>query len=249
MSKGARKIYARLIAGCLVVASIGIYVWRTSVRPPLFELYVFDTPGAPSLFIRTEDDRRILVHGGANADIVTRLTDLLPFYSRRIDQIVALDDDPKHVTGLIEVLNRYAVGSVVLGTTTSSDPTYAVFMNSITGKGIARHVVSPGDHIGNTPLAVFDMHRSIFTFEVAGSTVLIAPFNPNTFSKKLIASTHPEYVIYSAAKETKKPEVLAGIMADHRFNIRSQSGSDGGVRITIENKKGPEGPDLRIKRY
>jgi len=244
------------MTGCCIVAGIAAYVGHILVRPGIFELYVFDTPGALSLFMRTEDDRRILVHGGANSDIVRRVTELLPFYSRRIDMVVTLDDDSKHITGLIDMVGRYEIGSVLLGMATSSDPAYEVFLRRIAERGIATSSVGAGDKIASTPLTVFDMKRSAFTFAVDGETILIIPFNPNTLSKRLFEAAKPDYIIYSAAlpsgssnsrssKAKPKPDLLAGIMDDHRFNIRST----GAVRIRVDsdstdntgNKKAPHG--------
>ncbi len=236
-------------AGFLLAILVAAYVWHISMRPAAFELFVFDTPGAPSIFIRTEEDRRILVHGGANSDIVRRVTELLPFYSRRIDTLVALDDDPKHVTGLIDVLSRYEIGSVVLGMATSSNPTFGVFLQRIAEKGVATSSISSGDTIASTSLVVFDIKRGVFTFQAGGDSILIIPFNPNSLSKKLFESARPDYLIYSAVlTSTAKPksDLLAGIMQDHRFNIRST----GGVRVTVKNagnKKAASAADLSIE--
>lgn len=259
MSKGARTVIARTVTGLCISAGVAAYVWHISVRTPAFELFVFDTPGAPSLFIRTKDDRRILVHGGANSDVVRRVTELLPFYSRRIDTLVALDDDPKHVTGLIEMVGRYDIRSVLLGTATSTDPTYAVFLQRIAERGIATSSIRTGDIIAATPLRVFDMKKSVFTVVAGGKTTLVIPFNPNTLSKKLFEAANPDYLVYSAAltskpspKSTKssKSDLFAGIMADQRFNIRES----GAVRIWMNgnatnNKKAPSGASLNIERY
>lgn len=239
-------------AACVLTVAIAFYVWHISQRPAVFELYVFDTPGAQSLFMRTEDDRRILVHGGSNSDIVRRVTSLLPFYSRRIDTVVALDDDPKHITGLIEIVGRYEVGSVILDHATSSSPAFGVLLDRIAENGIATSSISAGEYVAATPLVVYDVKRSVFTFTAQGQTVLIVPFNPNSVSKKMLEATQPDYVIYSAAlTSTAKPksDLLAGIMQDRRFNIRRS----GGVRVTVRpsaavaDKKAPSGARLNIE--
>lgn len=253
MKIGARKWMGYAAGGCLAAACAAAYVWRVSLRPPVFELYVFDTPGTQSLFVRTADDRRILVNGGSNADIVARITQLLPFYSRRIDEIVATDDDPKHIVGLIEVLQRYDVGSVVVGQATSSDPTYQTFLDLLFGKNIQPANLPEGDLLqaGNVSLKLVDRKRAIFTLALAagdGETALIAPFNPELLSKKIMAATRPDYVIYSASlKARSKPDSLAGMMEERRFNIRTS----GAVRLSIKKAPSPagNGAQLNIERY
>lgn len=228
--------------GAVVLAMVGLYAWRVSVRPHVFELYAFDTPGAPAVFIRTEDDRRILVNGGANSDIVRRLTELLPFYSRRIDLIVATDDSPRNTTGLIEVLNRYQVLAAELGMPTSTDPTYAVFFSALSEHRIPAGALVNGDEIGSTPLRSFDLKKGLLLLTATDESALIMPFSLTSLTKKALAEANPDYVIYSAqvaktgtkaaavALKKERADLLAGILDDHRFNIRES----GGVRVTIE---------------
>ena len=249
MASGAKRVV--LIAGgvALGLAGIGAYMWYESSRPRTFELYVFDTPGMPSIFIRTAHDRCILINGGANADIVHRLTELLPFYSRRIDEVVATNDDPKNVTGLIEVLGRYRIDSVTLEVPTSTDPTYAVFLETVKTAKVSK--LSTGSRIFELPGMSLDLHdqkKGIFVFRARAETALIVPFNQSALTKKVLSETKPDYLIYSAqipkaprlskkptpkGASKEKPDMLAGILMDHRFNIRES----GVVRLTIENDR------------
>lgn len=233
----------RIIGGAvLALAGAGAYAWHESAQPHVFELYVFDTPGMPSVFIRTADDRRILVNGGANSEVVHRLTELLPFYSRHIDEIVATNDDPKNVTGLIEALNRYEIGSVLLPSATSTDPAYGVFLE--TAKRARASNLSTTSRIFKLPgisLDLYDQKKGMFVFRAGSDSALVMPFNQTALTKKALLETKPSYLVYSAqiqknpkaAKKTdiKKPDLLAGILLDHRFNIRES----GGVRLTIES--------------
>ncbi len=101
------------VAGILVVAiSVGVYTWLQSVRPNIFEAYVFDTPGTLSVFIRTPNDKRMLINGGSNADIVRRISKILPFYSRRIDYVIATESSDKATAGLNDVTSRYEVDEI-----------------------------------------------------------------------------------------------------------------------------------------
>lgn len=99
------------VAGITIgLIGVGAYVWSQSVRPGVLEAYVFDTPGALSVFIRTPNDKRMLINGGSNADIVRRVSSILPFYSRRIDLVIATESADKVTTGLHDITDRYEVG-------------------------------------------------------------------------------------------------------------------------------------------
>lgn len=249
MASGARKTLAMAVGAALVLAGIGAYVWYESARPRVFELYVFNTPGMPSLFIRTADDRRILINGGANGDIVGRLTGLLPFYSRRIDEIIATDDDSKNVTGLVEVLNRYEVGEAIFRVATSDEPAYDVFLKSAEKAKVSKLSTgvtnaSTGWRLFELPgisLDLYDQKKGICVLRAGSETVLIVPLNQNALTKKALSASRPDYLIYSAQVQSnqrttqksdlKKPGLLAGVLMDRRFNIRES----GGVRITTES--------------
>ncbi len=299
MIRGASKPLIILATGTFAVAGVGGYAWYESQRPAVLEIYVFDTPGLPSVFIRTPEDKRILIGGGANADIVRRLTDVLPFYSRRLDMIIAPDTDPRNITGLIEVLNRYGVGHVFVPAVTpaslalasSSDPVFGIFQETLgsravpishvsagqtldLGRNVTVDILFPVDSLASTvkfqytkasgPSLVFrvkygttevlftgnvttKIQKFIATSSPARADVLVVSHSstPSNFSRELLRSAHPDYLVYSeissassvsskksATKKKPQADSLAGVLGDHRFNIRGK----GSVKITSDGR-------------
>ncbi|MDE2037644.1 MAG: MBL fold metallo-hydrolase [Patescibacteria group bacterium] len=155
MEKGASNKVIAIATCAAALASIGGYVWHASIRPPVLEIYVFDTPGAPSVLVRTPDDRRILIDGGSNGSVVRGLTEALPFYSRRIDAVVLTSADAAHAAGLVGVTERYAVGAalvpsldpVSLGLASSTDPACQALFSALAAKGTPVKPVSAGQTI------------------------------------------------------------------------------------------------------
>jgi beta-lactamase superfamily II metal-dependent hydrolase len=157
MTQGATKPFIMAaLATAAALAGIGGYAYVESHRPAVLELFVFNTPGNPAIFIRTPNDKRILINGGSNSEIIERISGILPFYSRRIDTVIATDDDPKNVTGLVDVVNRYSVDKVVvacglhykaLGLASSSDPIYETFLAAIDSHKIPVQEVVAGQRL------------------------------------------------------------------------------------------------------
>lgn len=153
--KLASKPMLALALGTATLVGIGAYAWRESFRPAILEIAVFDTPGAPAMFIRTPGDKRILVDGGSNAEIVRRLTGELPFYSRRIDMAIVTVPDGRHVTGLVDVLQRYVVDKVVvpavtlenLGLVSSTDTIYRTLLDAVEELHLPLQPVMAGDRL------------------------------------------------------------------------------------------------------
>lgn len=146
--------YVKYILALLLVASIvGLYLWQISRLPTQLEMYIFDTKGKPSIFIRTPKDFRLLIDGGANSEIMRRLTSVLPFYSRRIDQVIVTHDEGNYVSGLIDVIGRYKVELVSIPSLTlknmslasSTDTIYETFIDTVHKSKIPIKEVSRGE--------------------------------------------------------------------------------------------------------
>lgn len=119
-----------------LVFGVSGYVWKEEHRPHVLDVYVFNLPSGRSLFIRTPDDYRVLIDGGSNSDVIRDLTGIIPFYSRRIDALMATNADGKNVSGLVDVLDRYHVDHIYipgvtlasLGLAGSSDSAYEALL-------------------------------------------------------------------------------------------------------------------------
>jgi len=128
----------------VLTGSLGFYVWKEEHRRPLLEIYVFAPSSGRSMFIRTPEDKRILVDGGSNSEIIRELTSVLPFYSRRIDVVIATNIEGKNVSGLIDVIERYKVGKAYVPAFTleelhlasSTDQIYKIFVETLERENI-----------------------------------------------------------------------------------------------------------------
>jgi len=134
-----------IVAGATALASgLGGYVWKEEHRLPLLEIYIFNLTSGRSMFIRTPEDKRILIDGGSNSEIVRKISETIPFYSRRIDIVIATNSQGKNVSGLIDIIERYKVDLVFipkftlenLGLASSTDQIYATFLKTLTEKQI-----------------------------------------------------------------------------------------------------------------
>jgi competence protein ComEC len=142
-----------IVAGATALAgSLGVYVWKEERRLPLLEIYIFDLASGRSVFIRTPEDKRVLIDGGSNSDIVRRISEIIPFYSRRIDIVIVTNNEGKNVSGLIDIIERYKVDRVYvpeftlenLGLASSTDQIYSTFIETLEHKHIVREYLSLG---------------------------------------------------------------------------------------------------------
>lgn len=127
------------VAATTLGGGLGFPIWKEEHRQPILEIYVFALSGGRSIFLRTPTDRRLLIDGGSNGDIVRELTKILPFYSRRIDAVMATNTEGRNLGGLIEIIERYKVDQVYmsavtlqnLGLASSTDEVANVFEKTV----------------------------------------------------------------------------------------------------------------------
>lgn len=143
------------IAATFLASALAGYVYREEHREPVLEIYIFALRSSRAIFVRTPDDEHILIDGGSTSEIVKRITEVLPFYSHRIDTVIATDFDHRNVTGLIDVLDRYEVGRAYVpryldrasGSSHPSAQIVTEFYSALERSGIRPYEVAAGDQI------------------------------------------------------------------------------------------------------
>ncbi len=66
-----------------------------------------------SFFIETPGMDKILIDGGPDANVLQKLAENMPFWDKEIDLVILTHPDADHVTGLIDVLQRYKVDDIL----------------------------------------------------------------------------------------------------------------------------------------
>ena len=201
------------VAG-MAATGAGAYVWHEQSRPPVLEVYLFSLKGGQAAFIRTPEDKRILVDGGANGDIIREITSILPFYSRRIDAVIATKDDLNHVGGLVNVISRYSVDSAYipavtldsLGLASSTDPAYQAFLAALDEKKINPEPLKAGDSISldsKTDMEVlFPVLPSDFNYSKASGPEILLKINYGSTSVSFFGDATAKVQKYIASTST-----------------------------------------------
>ncbi len=117
----------------------------------LVSVFAFSTPdgklhvcfldvGQGDAILIQKDGRQVLIDGGPSPQaLMTSLGSELPFWDRTIDLVVLTHPDADHMTGLLEVLNRYDVETVLYPGVNHSSALYSGFLELLSEKDI--HVI------------------------------------------------------------------------------------------------------------
>ncbi len=103
--------------GVIFLLSISIYfIWLPILTPfkeQVVSVAFLDVGQGDAIFITSPSGRQILIDGGKDNTILRELGSVMPFWDRDIDMVIATHPDSDHIGGLVEVLERYSVATVV----------------------------------------------------------------------------------------------------------------------------------------
>jgi competence protein ComEC len=84
-----------------------------------------------AIFIRAPSGRMVLIDGGPDASVLRELGRVLPWYSHSIDVVIPTHPDLDHISGLIDVLDRYHVSHIVQSSVEGNTPQWHTLENKI----------------------------------------------------------------------------------------------------------------------
>lgn len=95
-----------------VLASLTAIVWAVPT-PAGLRVSFLDIGQGDAIFIETYDGVQVLVDGGPDSSVLRGIGERMFFFDRHLDAIVATHPDKDHIGGLVDVLRRYDVGTIV----------------------------------------------------------------------------------------------------------------------------------------
>ncbi len=114
---------------------------------PDFQIIFFDVGEGDAIFIRTPENKKILIDGGANKKILYLLSKKLSFLETNLDLVILTHPHADHLNGLIEVINSYRVKKILLTGVEYESPNYKYFLELIKLKGIKTIFAKKGQKI------------------------------------------------------------------------------------------------------
>lgn len=102
------------IVGVFIV--ITFFIWKAiymAQDTSTLTLVFLDVGQGDSIFIESPTGVQVLIDGGATSSVLRELTQVMPFYDRSIDMIIATHPDTDHIGGLLSVLSRFKVGYIL----------------------------------------------------------------------------------------------------------------------------------------
>jgi competence protein ComEC len=113
-SKASSRVETKVIfVSAAVLGMLAFFAWRTLPDNRL-HVTLLDVGQGDAIFIQTPSGKQVLVDGGPSETVLlSELGRQMPFWDRTLDVVVLSHPDSDHITGLVPVLERYRVDTVI----------------------------------------------------------------------------------------------------------------------------------------
>lgn len=100
----------------LVLTMVLAVVWYAVYledRRSLMTVSILDVGQGDAVFVDASSGAQVLIDGGPGSGVLRELAQVMPWYDHTIDVVIATHPDADHAGGLIDVLERYDVSTIV----------------------------------------------------------------------------------------------------------------------------------------
>lgn len=145
----------------LLIVTVVLLVSKQSIQNGMLEVAFLDVGQGDAIFIESPAGIQMLIDGGKGRSVLGELHSVMGFFDRDIDVVMATHADADHIGGLIDVLARYRVHTIVITENVSDTPAFRAFHEYVEREGAAivyarrGHVFDLGEgKAGSTTLTV-----------------------------------------------------------------------------------------------
>lgn len=157
-----------VLAVLLVLLSTwGIFFTQTSAKSEVLFLNFLDVGQGDASLIQSPYGQNILIDGGDGNQLVSKMSEQMRFFDRNIDLMILTHPHADHVTGLIEVLERYKVNKILYTGRTHSSPDYLAWLEEIKKKNLDLIIIDHPQKIKLGPDCVLDI---LYPFDRSDTT-------------------------------------------------------------------------------
>lgn len=141
------SIFSPVLLAIFIIIIFSLLYYIFLPKPLAIQLHFFDVGQGDAALITTPANQNVLIDGGPNDVVVSKLDKYLPFYHRRLDAIILTHPHADHLEGLLKVLDKYEVKKIYFTGVIHTTPEYLEFLESMKHKTIEAKSIVAGDEI------------------------------------------------------------------------------------------------------
>lgn len=163
MEKGESKLKF-LHFGILLVLIVFTFASSSaaSQKDGLLKIYFLNVGQGDAVFIESPNGNQVLIDGGPDNSVLSELGKVMPFYDHDIDVVVASHPHSDHISGLISVLDRYKVDTIIEAKEEYDSPQFKAWQNAVQNEkakeieAIAGTIINLGNEVILTLIHPFE---------------------------------------------------------------------------------------------
>ncbi|MBP6948779.1 MAG: MBL fold metallo-hydrolase [Candidatus Pacebacteria bacterium] len=124
-----------------------MYLFTLYLLPQKLRVSFLDVGQGDAILIQTPSGKQMLIDGGVSNSVMSKISDKMFYFDKDIDVLVATHPDADHITGLIPVLEKYFVGTIITSPLTGETSISRDLDQHILKEGSSVHVAKGGDEI------------------------------------------------------------------------------------------------------
>jgi beta-lactamase superfamily II metal-dependent hydrolase len=170
-----KKSWREILLGVLLFVTIAVwYLVDEHRQNNLLYVYFLDVGKGDAVLIDSPTHARVLIDGGPDGSILTRLGQILPFGDRDIDAVVESNPSASSITGLVDVLKEYKVGMFVAPTFLATSYTQTILNQQIQNLNIKKVSAQSGTilDIGEGAQIIFNFQKQNIAQVVYGTQTI-----------------------------------------------------------------------------
>lgn len=140
-------IIISFISVTILALWLGFYVYKWEYRKPLFEVHFLSLKRGRAIFIRTPENKTMLIGAGQNSEVIREITKVMPFYSRKIDYVFVPSATAEQIGGILEIIDRYEVEEIIKPKIMATSTVLTKLLDKISNKKIHVREVERGDRL------------------------------------------------------------------------------------------------------
>lgn len=136
----------------IAVVALSGFVWFQR-HPNTEESFVafLDVGQGDATYIRTTSGADVFIDGGPDRTILERASKMMQPFDHTIETLILTHPDADHLTGLVELVKRYAVKQIITTALPATKPLHLELLQLIEQKHIQHVMVSAGDKLQLDP--------------------------------------------------------------------------------------------------
>jgi len=141
MEKKKIKILIKLV-GVFIILNIVLIVFFTLIQEKKLKVVFLDVGQGDAFLVQTPSGKNILIDGGPDRSIVYKLSKYISSNKKKIDLMILSHPDIDHLTGLIEVLERCQVKTIIYNGVKDNHPYFYEWLRQVKDKNVPVLVVN-----------------------------------------------------------------------------------------------------------